>query len=142
VGNAVRPGSLTVLVGAATVVALALGESAAWAFLPAALLAGVAADIAWLALRTRTPPRLARATAVGVLTGVYVAGHLATVAWYGITQWPAGWLQGEPWRLSGVGYAPEFVALLVLVATGIGVVIGLVTGASEPVAVGGGLSSA
>jgi hypothetical protein len=142
VGNAVRPGSLTVLVGAATVVALALGESAAWAFLPAALLAGVAADIAWLALRTRTPPRLARATAVGVLTGVYVAGHLATVAWYGITQWPAGWLQGEPWRVSGVGYAPEFVALLVLVATGIGVVIGLVTGASEPVAVGGGLSSA
>ncbi len=142
VGNAVRPGSLTVLVGAATVVALALGQSAAWAFLPAALLAGVAADVAWLALRPRTPPRLARATAVGVLTGVYVAGHLATVAWYGITQWPAGWLQGEPWRLSGVGYPPELVALLVLVATGIGVVIGLVTGASEPVAVGGGVSSA
>ena len=36
VGNAVRPGSLTVLVGAAAVVALGLGQSAAWAFLPAA----------------------------------------------------------------------------------------------------------
>jgi hypothetical protein len=85
---------------------------------------------------------MARAAAVGVLTGVYVAGHLATVASYGLLQWPAGWLDGEPWYLSGVGYAPEFVAVLVLVATGTGVVIGLVTGASEPVAVGGGLSSA
>jgi hypothetical protein len=142
VGNAVRPGSLTVLVGAAAVVALALGESAAWAFLPAALLAGVAADIAWLALRTRTPARMARAAAVGVLTGVYVAGHLATVASYGLLQWPAGWLDGEPWYLSGVGYPPEFNALLVLVATGIGVVIGLVTGPSETVAAGEEMSSA
>ncbi len=129
---AIRLGSLTVLVGAAVVVALGLGQSAAWAFLPAALLAGVAADIAWLVLRTRTPPRLARATGVGVLTGVYVAGHLATVAWSGLSDGPAGWLQGEPWRLSGVGYPPEFVALLVLTATGIGVVIGFVTGPAAP----------
>ena len=138
--RAIRFGSLTVLVGAAAVVAL--GQSATWAFLPAALLAGAAADVAWLALRTGTPARAAQATALGVLTGVYVAGHLATVAWYGLTQWPAGWWHGEPWRLSGVGYPPEFVALLVLTATGIGVVIGLVTGPPETVAVGGDVSSA
>jgi len=41
-----------------------------------------------------------------------------------------------------LGVSGELNALLVLIATGIGVVIGFVTGASEPVAVGDTVSNA
>jgi hypothetical protein len=130
---------LTVLVGVAAVIALARWE--AWAFLPAALLAGAAADVAWRALKPRTPRRVARAITIGVLTSAYTAGHLATVALSGLAQWPAGWWPGEPWDISGPGYPPETVGLLVVATAGIGFVCGWIARPSETVAAGADVSS-
>lgn len=140
VGRSLRFGSLTVLVGVAAVVALARWE--AWAFLPAALLAGAAADVAWRALQPRTPRRAARAITICVLSGAYAAGHIATVALSGLVQWPAGWWPGEPWDISGLGYPPETVAFLLLTTAGIGFVSGWITDPSETAAAGDDVSSA
>ncbi len=132
VGRAFRFGSLTVLVGVAAVIALARWE--AWAFLPAALLTGAAADVAWRVLKPRTPRRIARAITIGALTSAYAAGHLATVALSGLSQWPAGGWPGLPWEISGLGYQLETVAVLMLTTAGIGFVCGWIAGPSETVA--------
>jgi hypothetical protein len=124
-------GAITVLGG--TAAAIPLGSWAAWAFLPAAIAAALAADLVRWALRTRAGPRIRDAAVLATLTGLSAVGYLATVASTTVIEWPAHWWSGEPWDVPGVGFALETVVAAVLLAASIGAIAGLVAGSRPTV---------
>jgi len=129
-GRRVPFGALTLMVAVGS--ALALGWWGAWAFLLAAVAAGLAADaVAWL-LQTRQKGRLAQAATVGSLTAAFVAGYLATVASTSLVTWPPTWWPVGLGEVAGIGYELSLILGLVLGAAGIGLVVGFVGAKPEP----------
>jgi Tol biopolymer transport system component len=103
-------GVLTLMTGVAA--GVALGWHGAWVFLPAAVLAGFAADV----VRRLMPDRpWARVVAIGTLTGGFTLGYFATVA-----------LATE----FGMGFGPTLILAGLGAATAVGVLIGSVAAMS------------
>jgi hypothetical protein len=123
-------GAIAVLGGVAA--AIPLGWWGAWAFLPTAIGAALAADVVRWALRMRAGPRVRDAAVLATLTGLSAVGYLATVASTTVIEWPADWWSGESWDASGIGFPLQTVVAVVLLSASIGAIIGLVTAGSRP----------
>ncbi|MEO8230148.1 MAG: hypothetical protein ABI628_10360 [Chloroflexota bacterium] len=129
-----RFGVIAVFGGVAA--AIQLGWWGAWAFLPAAIGAALAADVVRWAMRMRAGSRVRDAAVLATLTGLSAVGYLATVASTTVIEWPADWWSGESWDASGIGFPLQTVIAAMLLSTGIGAIIGLVTAGSRSTASG------